>query len=85
MLPYNCNIRVRFVRAFVNDVEWIRGDAECRDRSSKNTASLLYFRLWARHGFDGDVEAVCACRGGIGLLKKSQIVIAKNYEYALAA
>jgi hypothetical protein len=40
-------------------------------------------KLWGRHGFDGSVETLDACRGAIGLVKKWQPVIGN--DYALAA
>lgn len=45
--------------------------------------SLIH--LWGRLGFDGSIETIDACRGAVGLVNKRPIVIADNYEPALAA
>ena len=41
--------------------------------------------IWGRNGFDGDKEAVVACRVPSSRKKMEPNIIADDYNYALAA
>ncbi len=47
--------------------------------------SLKNNNIWGRHGFDGDYETGTACRALLTRKSDRTLIIANDYDYALAA